>query len=230
MESRIIFFPLFLCLVLSIVVVLVNANNYRQSDCKLNTFQSHFIENYQSTTSEKSSLEIENLKCLRHYFFKTEEKNTSVANEDENISPLQNYSKVELVKDVSEFGFGRVISENDFSRQKSYIRFGGVEGVGKVARVAAETGVETVQYTKSRLQLGREMHTGYRLVEHAPELGRFKEFTGIKGIRPDFVDFGTKTIYELNPSIQEQCNRDKGSLICIWKNYNLLQYLKQTQD
>ena len=31
------------------------------------------------------------------------------------------------------------------------------------------------------------------------ELNTFKEFTGIKGIRPDFVDFGTKTIYELKP-------------------------------
>lgn len=28
----------------------------------------------------------------------------------------------------------------------------------------------------------------------------FKEFTGIKRIRPDFVDFGTKTIYELKPN------------------------------
>jgi len=43
------------------------------------------------------------------------------------------------------------------------------------------------------------MHKGYKLAEHAPEFGRFKEFTGIKGIRPDFVDFGTKTIYELKP-------------------------------
>jgi len=58
---------------------------------------------------------------------------------------------------------------------------------------------EGIQYTKSSLKLGREMHAAYKLAEHAPELGRFKEFTGIKGIRPDFVDFGTKTIYELKP-------------------------------
>ena len=56
-----------------------------------------------------------------------------------------------------------------------------------------------VQYTKSSLALGREVHAGYKVAEHAPALGRFKEFTGIKGIRPDFVDFGTKTIYELKP-------------------------------
>jgi RHS repeat-associated protein len=56
-----------------------------------------------------------------------------------------------------------------------------------------------VQYTKSSLALGREVHAGYKVAEHAPALGKFKEFTGIKGIRPDFVDFGTKTIYELKP-------------------------------
>ena len=65
--------------------------------------------------------------------------------------------------------------------------------VGKVTYGAAKT------YTKSSLKLGREVHAAYRLAQHAPKLGRFKEFTGIKGIRPDFVDFGTKTIYELKP-------------------------------
>lgn len=69
--------------------------------------------------------------------------------------------------------------------------------LSRSARGAAA--VESVAYTKSSLSMGREMHSGYKLAEHAPELGRFKEFTGIKGIRPDYVDFGTKTIYELKP-------------------------------
>ncbi|EKB04389.1 hypothetical protein HMPREF9716_03301, partial [Myroides odoratus CIP 103059] len=70
-------------------------------------------------------------------------------------------------------------------------------GVGATtAKIATKTGV---QYTKSSLAFGREIHAGYKVAEHAPALGRFKEFTGIKGIRPDFVDFGTKTIYELKP-------------------------------
>lgn len=56
-----------------------------------------------------------------------------------------------------------------------------------------------MRYTRLSLALGRKMHAGYKVAEHAPALGRFKEFTGIKGIRPDFVDFGTKTIYELKP-------------------------------
>jgi hypothetical protein len=55
-----------------------------------------------------------------------------------------------------------------------------------------------VQYTKSSLSLGRQMHTGYK-AGLADGVTTFKEFTGIKGIRPDFVDFGTKTIYELKP-------------------------------
>lgn len=71
----------------------------------------------------------------------------------------------------------------------------GSRGIG----VEVVAGKASTQFTKSSLSLGREMHKGYKLAEHAPELGRFKEFTGIKGIRPDFVDFGTKTIYELKP-------------------------------
>lgn len=70
---------------------------------------------------------------------------------------------------------------------------------GVSSDAAAETGAEAVQYTKSSLSLGREMHSGYKLAEHAPELGRFKEFGKVPGIRPDFVDFSTKTIYELKP-------------------------------
>jgi hypothetical protein len=54
------------------------------------------------------------------------------------------------------------------------------------------------QYTKSSLKLGQEMHKGYK-AGLADGVTTFKEFTGIKGIRPDFVDFGTKTIYELKP-------------------------------
>jgi RHS repeat-associated protein len=55
-----------------------------------------------------------------------------------------------------------------------------------------------VQYTKSSLALGREMHTAYK-AGVADGVTTFKEFTKVRGIRPDFVDFGTKTIYELKP-------------------------------
>jgi RHS repeat-associated protein len=78
----------------------------------------------------------------------------------------------------------------------TYIVAGKVIGAGIKYAAGAAKGVT---YTKSSLALGREVHAGYKLAEHAPALGRFKEFTGIKGIRPDFVDFGTKTIFELKP-------------------------------
>ena len=51
-----------------------------------------------------------------------------------------------------------------------------------------------MQYTKSSLKLGQEMHKAYKVGAN-----EVKEFRGIKGIRPDFVDFSTKTIYELKP-------------------------------
>jgi hypothetical protein len=55
-----------------------------------------------------------------------------------------------------------------------------------------------MQYTKSSLKLGQQMHKGYK-VGLENKVTTFKEFTGVKGIRPDYVDFGTKTIYELKP-------------------------------
>ena len=87
------------------------------------------------------------------------------------------------------------------SEEIALLEAGGQEAI--VAVVESEEAVvavtEGVQYTKSSLKIGQEMHKSYKLAEHAPEFGKFKEFTGIKGIRPDFVDFSTKTIYELKP-------------------------------
>ena len=42
------------------------------------------------------------------------------------------------------------------------------------------------------------MHKAYKL-DNVIEGVAVKEFRGIPGIRPDFVDFSTKTIYELKP-------------------------------
>jgi len=77
----------------------------------------------------------------------------------------------------------------------------------------------TKPYTKSNLQLGQQMHTAYK-AGMADNLTTFKEFTGIKGIRPDFVDFNTKTIYELKPynprGIQQGWNQ-------LYKYQNILE-------
>ena len=81
------------------------------------------------------------------------------------------------------------------------IPFAGWAATGAKVGMKAVKGVKGggVQYTKSSLQMGRKMHDAYKLSEHAPELGRFKEFRKVSGVRPDFVDFNTKTIYELKP-------------------------------
>jgi hypothetical protein len=53
-------------------------------------------------------------------------------------------------------------------------------------------------FTKSTLQYGRQVHAAYK-AGMADNVMTFKEFRGIPGIRPDFVDFNTRTIYELKP-------------------------------
>ena len=65
----------------------------------------------------------------------------------------------------------------------------------KVGMKAVKGGV---QYTKSSLKQGQQMHRAYK-AGMADKVTTFKEFTRVKGIRPDYVDFGTKTIYELKP-------------------------------
>ena len=62
-----------------------------------------------------------------------------------------------------------------------------------------------IEYTKSNLKLGREKHLEYMPLK-PDDVTKFKEFTEVKGIRPDFVDFGTKTIYELKPFNPRQIN------------------------
>ncbi len=43
------------------------------------------------------------------------------------------------------------------------------------------------------------MHLAYKARE-ADDIITFKEYTRIPGIRPDFVNLTTKTIYELKPN------------------------------
>ena len=52
-------------------------------------------------------------------------------------------------------------------------------------------------FTKSTVSAGRKIHQGYKATNNFPKMG--KEFRGIKGIRPDYIDFNTRTIYELKP-------------------------------
>lgn len=47
-------------------------------------------------------------------------------------------------------------------------------------------------------RLGQEMHKAYKAVDVVEGVA-MKEFRGVPGIRPDFVDFSTQSIYELKP-------------------------------
>ena len=81
---------------------------------------------------------------------------------------------------------------------------------GKLLGAAAGVWIKTskgIRYTKSSLKYGRKIHKAYKAALHNPALKRFKEFTGIKGIRPDFVDFNTRTIYELKPNNPRSIHR-----------------------
>lgn len=52
-------------------------------------------------------------------------------------------------------------------------------------------------FTKSTASAGRKIHDGYKATNNFSKYG--KEFREIKGIRPDYIDFKAKTIYELKP-------------------------------
>jgi RHS repeat-associated protein len=58
-------------------------------------------------------------------------------------------------------------------------------------------------YTKSTLQLGQQMHRVYK-VNDANGITKIKEFPLPSGKRIDFIDFTTKTIYELKPNNPRQ--------------------------
>ena len=52
-------------------------------------------------------------------------------------------------------------------------------------------------FTKSSASVGRKIHKGYKATDEFNEA--YKEYRKIKGIRPDYVDFDNKIIYELKP-------------------------------
>ena len=52
-------------------------------------------------------------------------------------------------------------------------------------------------FTKSTASAGRKIHTGYKATDNFSSIG--KEYRRINGIRPDYIDFNTRTIYELKP-------------------------------
>ena len=52
-------------------------------------------------------------------------------------------------------------------------------------------------FTKSSASLGKRIHEGYKVGDGFNP--KFKESRKIKGVRPDYIDFDNKIIYELKP-------------------------------
>jgi hypothetical protein len=71
-----------------------------------------------------------------------------------------------------------------------------IQGEGVVDTVKGTS--STRPYTKSSLKMGQEMHKAYK-ADVVDNITKFKEFRLPSGKRIDFIDFETKTIYELKP-------------------------------
>ena len=69
-------------------------------------------------------------------------------------------------------------------------------------------------FTKSTASAGRRIHAGYKATDNFSSIG--KEYRRINGIRPDYIDFNTRTIYELKPMNP----RGVRSGICQLQKYN----------
>ena len=69
-------------------------------------------------------------------------------------------------------------------------------------------------YTKSNLTLGRKVHNEYKSGD-VDNISKFKEFVLPSKKRVDFIDFETKTVYELKPYNPRQINNGNKQL----KNY-----------
>ena len=76
---------------------------------------------------------------------------------------------------------------------------GGIATTGKNAWKAGDV-IKSLgsKYTKSSLKNGINVHKSYKLEDIIPGHA-IKEYRGINGIRPDFVDLDKQIIYELKP-------------------------------
>jgi RHS repeat-associated protein len=75
---------------------------------------------------------------------------------------------------------------------------------------------EDLNYTRSTLQLGQQMHREYKVAEHAAGIGR-KEFKLPSGRRIDFLDTTNNIIYELKPFNPRQIRAGQQQLQCYKK-------------
>jgi hypothetical protein len=94
---------------------------------------------------------------------------------------------------------------NSFKGIGKSMAIGGAIGIGATAGVMYASGINPwtgevlasktgVQYTKSSLKLGQEMHKAYKV-----DADGIKEFRLPSGKRIDFLDINNGTLYELKP-------------------------------
>jgi hypothetical protein len=88
--------------------------------------------------------------------------------------------------------------------------------VSKITKVVGEVKDISLKGTlnpkvNSAAAYGRYMHSIYKISEENG-VTKIKEYGDISGIRPDFVDFETKTIYELKPNNQNAISKGNKQL------------------
>ena len=102
-----------------------------------------------------------------------------------------------------------VSESNNYDRQEAYacITISGRLSVkresGKTFQSKYDISTDENGYTKSNLKLEREVHKEYKASE-VDNITKFKEYTLPSGKRVDYIDFETKTVYELKPIIQDK--------------------------
>jgi len=78
-----------------------------------------------------------------------------------------------------------------------------VSQVGKKVEMVSDVAKMAKNGSTIANQLGQDLHKLYKAHLHNPSKGMYKEYTGLLkkyGIKPDFVDFNTRTIYDLKPN------------------------------
>lgn len=75
---------------------------------------------------------------------------------------------------------------------------------------------ENTAFTKSTMEFGREIHSLYKS-DVADSVTKFKEFVLPNKKRIDFIDFDSKTIYELKPFNPRAIKQGQKQLSCYLK-------------
>ena len=84
--------------------------------------------------------------------------------------------------------------------------FGNSKYFGKTFISQYDIPVNDKGYTKSSLELGKKVHNEYK-AKDVNNVTKFKEYVLPSGKRVDYIDFETKTVYELKPNNPNQIKK-----------------------